>query len=140
MSMTRFLVCPKCESNNLHQTESAPLGWSRRSVVCLDCFHVFAPRATPERESMHSPPGTPIADFACITCRTESVAVVTMIGRFIYLRCDRCGELWAVPQRRGVWPHAFPSPNALDAHIRRENDEPLAAGHMPELRPKSSGT
>jgi hypothetical protein len=72
---------------------------------------------------------TVIKDLACLRCHAESVRVATMTARFVYLRCDGCGELFAMSERRGSWPHAFPSPTPLMASLRRTTDaqDPLPA-------------
>jgi hypothetical protein len=44
-----------------------------------------------------------LADFVCVACRGAGpirVAVVT--SRFLYLRCDHCGEVWSMPERRSL--------------------------------------
>ena len=36
----------------------------------------------------------------CAGCGGENVRAVTMTGRFVYIRCDGCGEVWSIPERR----------------------------------------
>ena len=37
---------------------------------------------------------------ACASCRGLTVRAVTTTSRFVYIRCDDCGEVWSIPERR----------------------------------------
>jgi uncharacterized Zn finger protein len=36
----------------------------------------------------------------CPKCDTMSVKAATLTERFVYLRCEQCGEVWVIPERR----------------------------------------
>ena len=37
---------------------------------------------------------------ACVRCSGPDVKAVSMSSIAVYLRCDSCGEVWSIPQRR----------------------------------------
>lgn len=43
----------------------------------------------------------------CPTCDAQVAKAATLTERFVYLRCQDCGEVWAIPERR-----AFPRPRS----------------------------
>ncbi len=43
----------------------------------------------------------------CPKCDAEVVKAATLTERFVYLRCQDCGEVWAIPERR-----EFPRPRS----------------------------
>jgi hypothetical protein len=72
-----------------------------------------------------------LADFACVTCHIDAIRVVSSIDRYLYLRCDCCGEVSTMTERRGVWEHAQPNeltpPVPLEARLRRVTDLPAGS-------------
>ena len=36
----------------------------------------------------------------CVRCAAPEVKAVSMSSIAVYLRCDSCGEVWSIPQRR----------------------------------------
>ena len=44
-----------------------------------------------------------IEEFACLLCHGVAVRVVSRTDRFLYLRCDKCGEVSAMSERRRDW-------------------------------------
>lgn len=36
----------------------------------------------------------------CPKCDAEVAKAATLTERFVYLRCQDCGEVWAIPERR----------------------------------------
>jgi len=55
---------------------------------------------------MDSPPTNRRSDGGpnqqCPNCDVTEVSFATLTERFVYLRCDRCGEVWSIPERRLV--------------------------------------
>ena len=43
----------------------------------------------------------------CPKCNAQVATAATLTERFVYLRCQDCGEVWAIPERR-----EFPRPKA----------------------------
>jgi hypothetical protein len=44
-----------------------------------------------------------LADFECVACRGAGpVRVAIVTSQFLYLRCDRCAEVWSMPERRSL--------------------------------------
>jgi len=41
-------------------------------------------------------------DQACGKCNTREVRAVGMSAFVVYLRCQACGDIWNIPQRRSV--------------------------------------
>ncbi len=39
-------------------------------------------------------------DGACPKCTATSIKAATLTDRFVYLRCQTCGEVWSMPERR----------------------------------------
>ena len=37
---------------------------------------------------------------ACAKCASHSVGAVSITSEVVYLRCQACGEVWNIPQRR----------------------------------------
>lgn len=37
---------------------------------------------------------------ACAKCGTHPVTAVSITSEVVYLRCQACGEVWNIPQRR----------------------------------------
>ena len=38
----------------------------------------------------------------CATCQSGDVKALTRTSFVVYLRCQRCGASWAIPERRSV--------------------------------------
>jgi len=36
----------------------------------------------------------------CPKCDAKAAKAATLTGRFVYLRCSACGEVWVIPERR----------------------------------------
>jgi hypothetical protein len=48
-----------------------------------------------------APESRPVVEgFACLLCHGIAVRVVSRTERFLYLRCDKCGEVSSIPERR----------------------------------------
>ena len=43
----------------------------------------------------------------CPVCAATEVEFGSQAGRFVYLRCRACTEVWAIPERRAAGPHRF---------------------------------
>ena len=65
-----------------------------------------------------------LTDFACIKCHMDAIRVVSSIERYIYLRCDCCGDVSTMMERRGFWQHSQPNPPPPVARLRRVTDVP----------------
>jgi hypothetical protein len=66
-----------------------------------------------------------LTDFACVKCHVDAIRVVSSIERYLYLRCDCCGDVSTMTERRGVWGHSQPQSAApLEARLRRVTDVP----------------
>jgi hypothetical protein len=63
-----------------------------------------------------------LRDLVCLKCHCETVRVASVTDRFLYLRCDGCGEVFTMTERRGIWQHALPRPTPLKARLRRVTD------------------
>ena len=65
-----------------------------------------------------------LPDFVCVACRGAGpVRVAIVTGRFLYLRCDHCGEVWSMPERRGLLnDRLLGRPVPLNAQLRRATD------------------
>jgi hypothetical protein len=63
-----------------------------------------------------------VTDIVCLKCHCDIVRVASTTDRFLYLRCDGCGEVFTMPERRGIWRHSLPRPLPLKAKLRRATD------------------
>jgi hypothetical protein len=36
----------------------------------------------------------------CPNCDSTDIVCATLTDRYIYLRCEACGEVWSIPERR----------------------------------------
>lgn len=58
----------------------------------------------PEKPAGTTPPAgdnKPAAEQqSCASCGEVRVRAVTMTTRFVYIRCEQCGEVWSIPERR----------------------------------------
>lgn len=43
----------------------------------------------------------------CPKCDAQAAKAATLTGRFVYLRCSDCGEVWVIPERRKI-PRTHP--------------------------------
>jgi uncharacterized Zn finger protein len=41
-----------------------------------------------------------VAPELCPNCDSTQVTCATLTERFVYLRCEACGEVWSIPERR----------------------------------------
>jgi hypothetical protein len=49
----------------------------------------------------------------CPNCDSTQIVCATLTDRFIYLRCEACGEVWSIPERRQTGPR-------LDMSVRAQ--------------------
>ena len=70
-----------------------------------------------------------LGDFECVACRGAGpVRVAIVTSQFLYLRCDHCGDVWSMPERRSLLNaprlgRAVP----IKAKLRRATDRPCNA-------------
>jgi hypothetical protein len=70
-----------------------------------------------------------LKDVACIKCHGDAIRVVSSIARYLYLRCDCCGDVSTMTERRGVWRHSMPTSSApLPERLRRVTDLSASPG------------
>ena len=43
---------------------------------------------------------TPLDVQRCPKCAAVGAKAVTLTSRFVYLRCEPCGDVWVIPERR----------------------------------------
>lgn len=76
------------------------------------------PEALLGRRGSAATPVTCVSDTAslpqvgrqqCPKCDAEAAKAATLTGRFVYLRCVLCGEVWVIPERR-EFPRPRPTP------------------------------
>jgi hypothetical protein len=67
---------------------------AKQSSLAVDCVILMQPKQSVKTdESVRE---------LCPCCGTANVEGLTRTGLFVYLRCEKCQQVWTIPERRSV--------------------------------------